>query len=193
MRASLRFAGLVALATIAAACGQTPSRTPIAAHSATPAFTHGGIPSAPNSPSVSNAATGPRELIAVARLVYPPSGRSTCDQGVAGAPAFSDLITCPFTTALTARVVTAQQAQAKAVRGDSVLCHCESAPTSYNTTKAAGSASGGTAIVVAEYCCGNTLTFTLTIVTDHGRLSVDDIIVQGKECGRPEEIDATRC
>lgn len=92
-----------------------------------------------------------------------------------------------------ARVVTAQQAQAKAARADSVLCHCQTGPASYNTIKATGSARGGTAIVAAQYCCGNTLTFTLTIVTDHGRLSVDDILVQGKDCARPEEIDATRC
>ena len=202
----LGFVVVIAVTTLTAACGGASHTTrkpaqrpnPQFAQNATSSPETGTAPSfAASSPTASlgQGGAGQQELIALAHLVYPPDGKNTCEQGNPTSPAYSDFNTCPFTPALVARLVTAQQARARSTAGGgSVLCHCQSAPSGYKTTKASGAADGGTVTVVATYCCGNDLTFTLMMATDHGMLQVSDIIVQGPSCGGyPEQIDATRC
>lgn len=200
-------AGALCTALIAA-CGQAssasatrtpaPSSRPAGTQTLPPALNKGGLGGAPlpaDTPeptAAGNAGVVQKDLMALASLVYPPDGKSTCEQGTE--PALTNVARCPFTSALAIRVFTAEQAQQKAGgSGVSVVCHCQSQPSAYTATKALGTIQSGIVTVIAEYGAGNNLTFTVTIVTDHGRPLVGDITVSGPKCARPEEIDATQC
>lgn len=77
----------------------------------------------------------------------------------------SDVGSCPFTARLVQRVVAAQEAQARLTTGPIiVVCHCQNGAKGYNASVTSATESGGTVTVVATYCCGDNLTFTLTII-----------------------------
>lgn len=187
--------GIAGIASIAllSACGAASRATPTTSETASPLPpAPAGSPSAVATPEP--AATA-EQLIALAQQVYLTSTHGTCVRGNPSAPSTSDYSNCPFTESLAQRLVAAQQAQLRPFSAGRsvVLCHCQNGPTAYNATDASPSADGGTVKVVAVYCCNNTVTFTLTVVTQHGQLLVNDIVVQAPECGHPEEIDATSC
>lgn len=135
-----------------------------------------------------------QQLIAVAHQAYPPDGSGTCQQGNPLSPMPSDVSGCPFTARLAERVVAAQEAQAKLTTGSNfVVCHCQNGAKAYNASVTNATESGGTVTVVATYCCGDNLTFTLTIITQQGKLLVGDITVQGAACTQTVEIDSMQC
>lgn len=185
VRAGAALGVCLALALIITACGGASHAPPNRSVSPTPLVA---------SSSEAGEGATQQQLIAVARQVYPPDGTGTCQQGNPLSPKQADVSSCPFTQRLMQRVVAAQEAQAKLTAGSIfVVCHCQNGPKGYAASVGRATESGGSVSVVADYCCGDTLTFTLTIITQQGKLLVDDITVQGATCTQPAEIDATQC
>ena len=175
----------LALGVLTAACGGASSSTTTATRSATPLIA---------SSSKGGEGATQQELIAVANHVYPADGSGTCQGGNPLSPMPSDVVSCPFTARLAERVVAAQESQAKLTTGSIfVVCHCQNGAKGYNARVTNATESGGTVTVIAAYCCGDNLTFTLTIITQQGKLLVNDITVQGAACTQAVEIDATSC
>lgn len=185
-------AGIAVAALVAACGGGSSAQSP--APSQAPAVTQTMTPDGTPTSATTAAAPSAQQLIAVAQQVY-LSNTSTCQKGNPSAPSVADYSGCPFTQALAERLAAAQQAQLRPNHAGEglVLCHCQSGPTSYTASDAVPSSTGGTVQVVAAYCCGSSLTFTLTVVSQQGQLLVDDIVVQAPDCGHPEEIDAASC
>jgi hypothetical protein len=185
-------AGIASAAVVAACGGSSIAQSP--APSQTPAVTQTMTPDSTPTPATTAAGPSAQQLIAVAQQVY-LSNTGSCEKGNPSAPSVADYSGCPFTPSLAERLAAAQQAQLRPnhAGGGLVLCHCQAGPTSYTASNAVPSSSGGTVQVVAAYCCGSSLTFTLTVVSQQGQLLVDDIVVQAPDCGHPEEIDAASC
>lgn len=179
----LRTALVPVAALLLAGCGAAATGTGTPAPAPTQGATGSSPTAAPASVTSSpTPAVTAGQLTAVAQQVYTPSGQ-TCQQGP------STYAQCPFTDSLRQRLETATQNQQGP--GANLLCHCQNPPPSYAVTGATATASGGTATVTGDYGSGDTLTFSLAIISVSGQLLVDDIRVQPSNCSQPVEIDST--